>query len=126
VWTASRAYYERTKIFPIMHIVAIRREIVDANPWVPQTLSNAFLAAKRIADADLHDTTALPIGLPFLVQHAEETAALMGNDFWPYGVAANRPALEAFVRYSHRQGLIPEPIAVDDIFPASTREVSRI
>jgi 4,5-dihydroxyphthalate decarboxylase len=126
VWNASRAYYERTKIFPIMHLVAIKRAIVDANPWVPQTLSNAFLAAKRIADADLRDTTALPVSLPFLVEHAEETAALMGADFWPYGVEANRPTLEAFIRYAHRQGMIPEPLDIDSIFPASTREVSRI
>ncbi len=126
VWEASRAYYERTRIFPIMHLVAIRRPIVEANPWVPQTLSNAFLAAKRLADADLRDTTALPIGLPFLVQHAEETAELMGDDFWPYGVEANRATLEAFVRYSHRQGLIPELPDIDSLFPASTREVSRI
>jgi len=126
VWEASRAYYARTKIFPIMHVVAIRRPIVEANPWVPQTLSNAFLTAKRLADADLRDTTALPVGLPFLVQHAEETAELMGEDFWPYGVEANRPTLEAFIRYSHRQGLIPEAPDIDSIFPASTREVSRI
>jgi 4,5-dihydroxyphthalate decarboxylase len=126
VWNASRDYYQRTKIFPIMHLVAIRRPIVEANPWVAQTLANAFGAAKRIAEADLRDTTALPIGLPFLVQHAEETAALMGADFWPYGVEANRPTLEAFIRYAHRQGMIPEPMDVDSIFPASTREVSRI
>ena len=126
VWAASRGYYERTRIFPIMHIVAIRRSIVDANPWVPQTLSNAFLAAKRLADEALRDTTALPVGLPFLVQHTEETAALMGEDFWPYGVEANRATLETFIRYAHRQGLIPEPPDVDSIFPASTREVSRI
>jgi 4,5-dihydroxyphthalate decarboxylase len=126
VWAASRAYYERTRIFPIMHLVAIRRPIVEANPWVPQTLSNAFLAAKRLSDESLRDTTALPVGLPFLVQHTEETAALMGEDFWPYGVEANRPTLEAFVRYAHRQGLIPERPELDDIFPVSTREVSRI
>lgn len=126
VWSASRDYYERTKIFPIMHLVAIRREIVEANPWVPQTLSNAFLAAKRLADEGLRDTTALPVGLPFLVQHTEETAALMGEDFWPYGVAPNRATLEAFVRYAHRQGLIPDRPDIDSIFPASTMEVSRI
>lgn len=125
-WTAARRYYERTRIFPIMHLVAIRRAIVEANPWVPQTLSNAFLAAKRLADEALRDTAALPIGLPFLVQHAEETAALMGDDFWPYGVEPNRPTLEAFIRYAHRQGLIPEPPDIDSLFPASTREVSRI
>lgn len=126
VWGASRDYFRRTGIFPIMHIVAIKRTIVEANTWVPQTLSAAFLAAKRLADADLRDTAALPIGLPFLVQHAEETEALMGADFWPYGVEPNRATLEAFVRYAHRQGLIAERPDIDSLFPASTREVSRI
>ena len=125
-WAASRDYFRQTGIFPIMHLVAIRQPIVEANPWVPQTLAAAFLAAKRLADADLRDTAALPIGLPFLVQHAEDTAALMGDDYWPYGVEANRPTLEAFLRYAHRQGLITERPDVDALFPASTREVSRI
>lgn len=125
-WRAEREYFERTRIFPIMHLVAISRELVEENPWIPQTLTNAFLAAKKVADDALRDTTALPIGLPFLVQHVQETAALMGEDFWPYGVDANRAGLEAFVRYAHRQGLLPEPIAVDDMFPASVRTVSRV
>ncbi len=124
--TAERDYYQRTRIFPIMHIVAIKREIVDANPWVPTTLMNAFLAAKRIADQALRDTTALPIQLPFLVEHVQQTAALMGEDFWSYGVDANRPTLEACVRYAHRQGLLPEPVDVDQLFPASVRKVSRV
>jgi 4,5-dihydroxyphthalate decarboxylase len=126
VWAASRAYYERTKIFPIMHLVAIRRPVVEANPWVPQTLSNAFLAAKRLADQALRDATALPVGLPFLLQHTEDTAALMGDDFWPYGLEANRPTLEAFVRYAHRQGLITERPDIDTLFPPSTTQVSRV
>ncbi|TDE00706.1 ABC transporter substrate-binding protein [Jiangella asiatica] len=123
---AERDYYRRTGIFPIMHIVAISRDIVDANPWVPQTLTSAFLQAKQVADAALRDTTALPIQLPFLVEHVQETVAVMGEDFWSYGVEANRATLEAFVRYAHVQGLLPEPVDVDDIFPASVRKVSRV
>jgi 4,5-dihydroxyphthalate decarboxylase len=126
VWAAERDYFARTRIFPIMHAVAIKRPLVEANPWLPQTLANAFGEAKRLADADLRDTTALRIGLPFLVQHAEETVALMGEDFWPYGVEPNRATLETLTRYLHRQGLIPERPEIDDIFPASTRVVSRV
>jgi 4,5-dihydroxyphthalate decarboxylase len=125
-WTVERDYWERTRIFPIMHTVAIKRTLVDANPWLPQTLANAFTEAKRLADADLRDTTALRIGLPFLVQHAEDTVRLMGEDFWPYGVESNRATLETLTRYLHRQGLIPERPEIDDIFPASTRVVSRV
>jgi 4,5-dihydroxyphthalate decarboxylase len=126
VWATERDYWERTRIFPIMHTVAIRRPLVEANPWLPQTLANAFGEAKRLADADLRDTTALRVGLPFLVRHAEETIALMGEDFWPYGVEPNRPTLETLARYLHRQGLVPEQPDVDALFPASTRVVSRV
>jgi 4,5-dihydroxyphthalate decarboxylase len=125
-WEAERDYYDRTGIFPIMHTVAIKREIVDANPWIAQTLSNAFLAAKREADAALADTTVLTVGLPFLVQHVRETAALMGEDFWPYGVEPNRTTIEAFLRYAERQGLLASPIEIDDLFPASTRATSKV
>lgn len=125
-WAVERDYFRRTRLFPIMHLVGIKREIVDQNPWVPQTLVNAFTAAKRLAEADLRETVALPIALPFLVQHAEETIELMGDDYWPYGVEANRANLEAFLRYSHRQGLIPSQPKIEDLFPASTLGVSRI
>ncbi len=125
-WHAERDYFARSGVFPIMHLVAIRRPLVDANPWLPQTLTNAFIAAKRHSDAALRDTTALPISLPFLVQHVQETEALMGADFWPYGVEPNRKPLETFFRYAHAQGLINAPPSVDDFFPASTRTVSRI
>lgn len=125
-WSVARDYFTRTAIFPIMHLVVIRSEIVDANPWVPQTLSKAFLAAKRIADANLRETAALPISLPFLVQHAEETATLMGADFWPYGVEPNRPTLEAFTRYAHEQGLIGTRPGIEELFPESTQRVSRL
>lgn len=125
-WKAERAYFGRTSIFPIMHLVAIKRAIVERDPWVAQTLVGAFGAAKRLADADLRETTALPVGLPFLVQHAEETAALMGEDFWPYGLEPNRAALEAYLRYARRQGLLARPLTVEELFAPSTLSVSRI
>lgn len=124
-WSLARDYFARTRIFPIMHLVVVRSSVVEANPWVPQTLNKAFIAAKRIADANLRETAALPISLPFLVEHAEQTAQLMGEDFWPYGVEPNRPTLEAFLRYAHEQGLIRERPAIEDLFPASTQRVSR-
>lgn len=125
-WTQARDYYSRTGIFPIMHLVVVRSALVEANPWLPQTLARAFGAAKAIADANLRETAALPISLPFLVEHFEQTAALMGADFWPYGVEANRPTLEAFTRYAHEQGLIKERPAIDDLFPPSTQRTSRL
>ena len=125
-WAHARDYYTRTSIFPIMHLVVIRSPLVETNPWLPQTLARAFGAAKAIADANLRETAALPISLPFLVEHYEQTVALMGSDFWPYGVEANRPTLEAFTRYAQEQGLIRERPAIEDLFPASTQRTSRL
>ena len=124
-WDVEREYYRRTGIFPIMHAVAVKRTVVDRMPWIPQTLASAFLAAKRIAEEALHQVSVLPITLPFLRQHVEETSTLMGTDFWPCGLEANRATLDAFVRYSHRQGLIPNIPVLDELFPATTISVSR-
>jgi 4,5-dihydroxyphthalate decarboxylase len=123
---AERDYYRRTGIFPIMHTVAIKRSIVTELPWIPQTLNQAFILAKRLADADLRETAAQPIGLPFIMEHVHETSQLMGDDFWPYGLEANRKTLEALGRYAHRQGLIPALPVFDELFPASTLSVSRV
>jgi len=125
-WAQARDYYTRTSIFPIMHLVVVRSPLVAANPWLPQTLARAFVAAKAIADANLRETAALPVSLPFLVEHYEETAAMMGGDFWPYGVEPNRATLEAFTRYAHEQGLIRQRPAIEDLFPASTQRTSRL
>jgi 4,5-dihydroxyphthalate decarboxylase len=123
---AEREYYQRTGIFPIMHTLAIQRSIVDDHPWIPQTLAQAFGAAKQLADADLHETVAPAIGLPFMLQHLQETTELMGTDFWPYGLEANRKTLDALGRYVHRQGLVPSLPVFENLFPASTLTVSRV
>jgi 4,5-dihydroxyphthalate decarboxylase len=125
-WERARDYYSRTQIFPIMHLVVIRSALVEANPWLPQTMARAFGAAKAIADSNLGETAALPVSLPFLVEHYEQTRELMGRDFWPYGVEANRPTLEAFTRYAHEQGLIKERPAIEDLFPESTQRTTRL
>jgi 4,5-dihydroxyphthalate decarboxylase len=125
-WAVERDYFRRTAVFPIMHTVVIKREVLDASPWVASTLFKAFAAAKQLALEDLTQTSALPISLPFLVEHAYETMALMSEDFWPYGLEPNRKALETFVRYMHEQGLIPQPMPIESLFPASTQRTFRI
>jgi 4,5-dihydroxyphthalate decarboxylase len=125
-WPVERDYFQRTGVFPIMHTVAIKREVLDADPWVASTLFKAFEEAKRLALADLTQTSALPISLPFLVEHAYETLDRMGDDFWPYGLEPNRKTLETFVRYMHEQGLIPEPLPIESLFAASTQRTFRI
>jgi 4,5-dihydroxyphthalate decarboxylase len=125
-WQQERDYFERTRIFPIMHTVALRRELVDEHPWLAQTLFRAFAEAKRLAQADLVQTSALPLTLPFLLEHAHTTAELMGPDPWPYGFEENRAALETFVRYCEEQGLLASKVEVTDLFAPTTLDTPRV
>jgi len=114
----EKDYYRQTKIFPIMHTVVVRNDILEQSPWVAASLFKAFVAAKDLAIEGLHDTDALRIGLPWLIDHIEETWEVFGKDFWAYGREANRPTLEAIGRYVFEQGLSPRVITADEIFPA--------
>ncbi len=119
-------YYRRTGIFPIMHTVAIRRDVYARDPWIAQSLTKALADAKRVALPALYETNALPVMLPWLADEIETTRALMGEDWWPYGVAANRATLETFLRYLRAQGLASRELAVDELFTKETRETFRI
>jgi 4,5-dihydroxyphthalate decarboxylase len=112
----ERAYFEKTGIFPIMHTVVLKEELVQEHPWLPRSLYDAFAEAKRLAYRRLADTAVLPYVLPWLVAEVEETRALMGNDPFPYGVSRNRKTVETLARYSFRQGLAPRRLAVEELF----------
>jgi len=118
----ERDYYRRTRIFPIMHTVVIRREVYRANPWVAQSLYKAFVAAQRKTYRDLSETAALKAMLPWLPAHVEELRRDFGDDWWPYGLAPNRHVLETFLRYHHEQGLSGKQLAPEDLFAPETRE----
>jgi 4,5-dihydroxyphthalate decarboxylase len=122
-WVVERDYYARTGIFPIMHTVAIRRDLLAANPWLAVTLFKGFLEAKKIAVQALSDTTALPLTLPFLLEHAATTTDLMGQDFWPYGIEENRLVLETLLRYLVEQGMTATVPSVDELFAESTHHM---
>jgi 4,5-dihydroxyphthalate decarboxylase len=119
-------YYTKTKIFPIMHTIVIRRDVYESAPWVAQSFSKAFSQAKEIAYRDLYDSGALSTMLPWLTQHVEETRALMGTDFWPYGLEKNTHTLEIFLRYSFEQGLSKRLLRADDLFAPETLESCKI
>jgi len=102
---AERDYYSATGIFPIMHVVVVRRDVYDRYPWVAQSLYKALLLAKREAFANLYDSSALRFMLPWLNQDLEGAKALMGADYWSYGLEANAEVLATFLRYHHEQGL---------------------
>jgi 4,5-dihydroxyphthalate decarboxylase len=124
--SAELAYYERTHIFPIMHVVGVRRSLTEAHPWLAASLLKGFTAAKAIADSDLRESVAPKTGLPWIVAEYDATVRSMGRDFWPYGVERNRPTLEAMAAYVHSQGLIARPIGVAEMFAGTTYHEIRI
>lgn len=123
---AAEAYWRRTRIYPIMHVVGIRRVLVEQHPWLPVAVYKAFEAAKAIALERLADPSAPKASLPFLEELLARTRRLMGHDYWPYGVAANRAALEAFLAHHHDQGLSARKVGVEELFASTTYEMAKI
>ncbi len=114
----EEAYFRRTGIFPIMHVVALRRDVFERDPWIAMNLLKAFEEAKRRSLARLADVTASHAPLPWLGDYVARTQALFGDDPWPYGVEPNRRTLEAFLGFAHEQGVCHRRLAVDELFPA--------
>jgi 4,5-dihydroxyphthalate decarboxylase len=119
---AASDYYTRTGIFPIMHIVGIRRVLVDAHPWLPTAVLKAFEQAKAVAIARLGDTSATKVTMPFVEEQLKRTRDLMGRDYWSYGVAGNRKVLDTFLHHHHAQGLSSRRLSVDELFHPTTFE----
>ena len=122
----EKDYYRRTKIFPTMHTVVIRRDVYAKNPWVAQSLYKAFTEAKARAYALYNQTAALPAMLPWLVSHIEEIRKEIGDDWWPYGLEPNRKVLETFLRYHHEQGLSKRPFSPEELFAPETLKLFRL
>jgi 4,5-dihydroxyphthalate decarboxylase len=122
----EKEYYRETGIFPMMHTVAIRREVYEENRWVAQSLYKAFVEAQKRTYDDLYVTAALKAMLPWLTAHVEETRALMGEDFWPYGFEHNRAALATFLRYHHEQGLSRKLLTPEELFAPEAMESFKI
>jgi 4,5-dihydroxyphthalate decarboxylase len=122
----EKAYYRRTKIFPIMHTVVIRRDLYRKNPWVAQSLYKALVEAKAKAMALYRQTAALPAMLPWTVAHVEEARREIGEDWWPYGLEPNRHVLDTFLRYHHEQGLSKRRLAPEELFAKETLESFKV
>ncbi|MFQ5914214.1 MAG: ABC transporter substrate-binding protein [Nitrospinota bacterium] len=115
-------YFRRTGIFPIMHTLVIRRDVYDKNPWLAQSLLQAFRRAKEEVVEALSDPGWLVCTLPWSVAELEATRRFMGDDFWPYGVEPNRKTLETFCQYAFEQGLTPRRLALEELFAPNTAE----
>ena len=126
--TTSRpkAYFRRSGIFPIMHMVGIRKSLAAAHPWLPVSVYKAFIKAKELAVRDLGEICHLAATLPWMVHHLDEARALMGQDFWPYGLEANRHAIDTFSRYHFEQGLSKRRVAPEELFAPSALDLSKI
>jgi 4,5-dihydroxyphthalate decarboxylase len=123
---AEKAYYRKTGLFPIMHLVGIRKALVQQYPWLPVSVYKAFCEAKELAMVDLLDVNALMVTLPWLEAETKETMATMGRDFWKYGVHENTAEIEALSRYAFEQGLVDRKVSVEELFAPSTLEISKI
>ena len=115
-------YYRQTGIFPVMHVVVLRRDVYQARPWLAQSLFKAFDEARRRAAARLAETAASRDMLPWLYAEAERTRDLMGPSWWSYGLAGNEGGLAAFLRYSREQGLARRPLTPAELFAPETLE----
>ncbi len=123
---AEAAYFARTGIFPIMHVIGIRRELIQSQPWLANSVYTAFIKAKEAAVAALENIAALPITFPWLGPWMEATRAQMGADYWPYGVAENRPALQAVVEHAYKHGTAERLLDVEELFAAGTLERHKV
>jgi 4,5-dihydroxyphthalate decarboxylase len=119
-------YFRRTRVFPIMHTIVIRRDVLESAPWVARTLYDAFCAAKAQALAALQDPVVLSVALPWVIAEVDDTRALMGDDYWPYGLDPNRLALETLDRYAFEQGLSARHVKLEELFAPSTLDDYRI
>lgn len=115
-------YFQRTGIFPIMHVLGVRRRLADEHPWLPGALLKAFSQSKAMSDAALADTSATKVTMPFVEDNLRRARKLMGQDIWSYGVDRNVKVLETFLGYHYEQGLSPRKVDIGELFHPATLE----
>ena len=123
---AAKDYFKRTGLFPIMHVLGIRRALAEQHPWLPGAVLKAFEQAKQLAVEELADTTVAKVTLPFVEEMLRDARAFMGEDFWSYGVAPNRKVLDYFLGQHHAQGLSSRRLSVDELFHPATYETFKV
>ena len=124
VQATEKEYFKKTGVFPIMHAVAVRKDFAEAHPSLPKALFSLYSRAKQAAYKDLETVGVLKVTLPWVNQELDDTRALMGDNYWKYGVEANRKELELVMRYTHEQGLVKRRLRVEEIFHPSTLKLT--
>jgi 4,5-dihydroxyphthalate decarboxylase len=122
----AKDYYKRTGLFPIMHVIGIRRTLAEKHPWLPGAVFKAFEQAKAVGLEKLSDTSATKVTLPFVEEALKNARALMGEDYWSYGVEPNRKVLDYFLGQHHAQGLSSRRVSVDELFHPGTYEAFKL
>lgn len=121
----EKAYFQKTGIFPIMHVLVMKRSVYEQHPWAAVSLYQAFMEAKNnCLETVLHMEEPLPISLPWIYSQGQEVKALMGEDIWPYGVEKNVKVIEALAQYQWEQGLVPRKVAIEELFAPNVVKLS--
>ena len=123
---AATEWYRRTRLFPIMHTLGIRRSLAERHPWLPSAVVKAFERSKAVALARLGDTSATKVTLPFVEEQLRAARDLMGEDFWPYGLEPNQHVLGRFLRRHHEEGLSSRLLAPEELFHPASLETHKI
>jgi len=122
----EQEYFQRTKIFPIMHTIVIREEVYEKQPWIAQSLFKAFDESKRLCKEAMYEFSALKYMLAWSIDEMEKEREILGDDAWAYGLKPNRHALETLIQYTYEQGLISKRFEVESLFAKSTLEEFKI
>jgi 4,5-dihydroxyphthalate decarboxylase len=124
--SAEAEYWKKTRIFPIMHVLALRRDVYEKNRWIAMNLFQAFLEAKRRSMARVSEFGLSHLPLPWVPDHTRHWREIAGEDFWPYGIEPNRPTLDAFLQYGYEQGVCKKKLKVEDLFAPETAQSFKI
>ena len=123
---AGAAWYRKTRLFPIMHTLGIRRTLADKHPWLPGAVTKAFERSKAVALAKLGDTSATKVTLPFVEEQLRAARALIGDDFWAYGLEPNQHVLQRFLERHHAEGLSQRLVTAEELFHPASLETFKI
>jgi 4,5-dihydroxyphthalate decarboxylase len=125
-WEMEQQYYMKTKVWPIMHIIAIQKPVLDEHPWVPRNLLNAFVESKRRSLERILDPAVSRYPLPWLPTYARKMKDMFEGDPFPYGIEENRPTIEQFLRYTYEQGIAKRHAKPEEIFPKGIMTLVRV
>jgi len=114
----EQRYYEQTRVYPIMHVVAMRKSILEGQPWIARNLYNAFEESRRRSLERILDPAVSRYPVPWLTGYALRMQQMFGGELFPYGIEPNRPTLELFLRYAHEQGIAHRLAKPEEIFPS--------